>query len=73
MVYLFMYAPLLVLIVFSFTPTEYGVAWEGFTLKWYEAVFDNKNIQDALKMSLIIAIPTVLISTAIGTITASTL
>ncbi len=68
-----MYAPLLVLIVFSFTPTEYGVSWEGFTLKWYEAVFNNKNIQDALKVSLIIAIPTVLISTAIGTITAFTL
>ena len=72
-VYLFMYAPLLVLIVYSFTPTEYGVTWEGFTLKWYEAVFNNKNIQDALKVSLIIAIPTVLISTAIGTITAFTL
>ena len=72
-VYLFMYAPLLVLVVFSFTPTEYGVAWEGFTLKWYKAVFANKYIQDALKVSLIIAIPTVLISTAIGTITAFTL
>ncbi len=72
-VYLFMYAPLLVLMVFSLTPTEYGVAWEGFTLKWYRAVFANKNIQDALKVSLIVAIPTVLISTAIGTITAFTL
>jgi len=72
-VYLFMYAPLLVLMVYSFTPTEYGVKWEGFTLKWYEAVFANKNIQAALKVSLIIAIPTVLISTAIGTITAFTL
>lgn len=72
-VYLFMYAPLLVLMVYSFTPTEYGVTWEGFTLKWYRAVFANENIQDALKVSLIIAIPTVLISTAIGTITAFTL
>jgi len=68
--YVFMYAPLLVLIVFSLTPTEYGVAWEGFTLKWYQAVFNNKNIQDALKVSLMVAIPCVLISTAIGTITA---
>ena len=72
-VYLFMYAPLLVLIVFSLTPTEYGVSWEGFTLKWYLAVFKNKNIQEALKISLMIAIPCVLISTAIGTITAITL
>ncbi len=72
-VYLFMYAPLLVLIVFSLTPTEYGVSWEGFTFKWYQAVFKNKLIQDALKISLMIAIPCVLISTAIGTITALTL
>ena len=72
-VYLFMYLPLLVLVVYSFTPTEYGVAWEGFTLKWYVAVFNNKYIQDALKVSLMIAIPTVIISTAIGTITAFTL
>jgi len=72
-VYLFMYTPLLVLVVFSFTPTEYGVSWEGFTLKWYMAVFNNKNIQDALKISLMVAIPTVVISTVIGTITAFTL
>ena len=72
-VYVFMYAPLLVLIVYSLTPTEYGVSWGGFTLKWYQAVFDNRNIQDALKVSLMVAIPTVLISTAIGTVTALTL
>ncbi len=68
-----MYAPLLVMMVYSLTPTEYGVAWEGFTLKWYRAVFANENIQDALKISLMVAIPCVLISTAIGTITAITL
>ena len=73
LLYLFMYAPLLVLIVYSLTPTEYGVAWEGFTLKWYRAVFENENIQKALMVSLTVAIPCVIISTAIGTITALTL
>ena len=72
-VYVFMYAPLLVLMVFSLTPAEYSVTWEGFTLKWYEAVFANKNIQRALTVSLMVAIPCVLISTAIGTVTAITL
>lgn len=72
-VYLFMYTPLLILMVFSFSSTEYGVVWEGFTLKWYMEVFENENIQNALKVSLIVAIPTVLISTAIGTITAFSL
>jgi spermidine/putrescine transport system permease protein len=72
-VYLFMYAPLLVLIAFSLTPSEYSVRWEGFTWKWYYAVFQNTNIQDALKVSLMVTIPSVLISTAIGTLTALTL
>ena len=73
LLFVFMYAPLLVVIVYSLTPTEYGVSWEGFTLKWYQAVLANENIKDALKVSLMVAIPTVLISTAIGTITAFTL
>ncbi len=72
-VYIFMYAPLLVLIVFSLTPSEYSIRWEGFTLKWYQAVFANENIQNALKVSLMVTIPSVVISTAIGTLTAITL
>ena len=73
LLFVFMYAPLLVVIVYSLTPTEYGVSWEGFTLKWYQAVLANENIKAALKVSLMVAIPTVLIATAIGTITAFTL
>lgn len=72
-VYIFLYAPLLVLIVFSLTPSEYSIRWEGFTLKWYQAVFANENIQNALKVSLMVTIPSVVISTAIGTLTAITL
>ncbi len=59
--------------VFSFTPSEYTLKFEGVTFKWYQAVFRNENILAALKVSLMVAIPTVLISTAIGTITAFTL
>lgn len=70
LLFLFMYGPLLVLVLFSFTPTEYGIAWSGFTLKWYEQVFTNNNIQNALRVSLLVAVPCVLISTAIGTLTA---
>ena len=73
LLFVFMYAPLLVVIIYSLTPTEYGVSWEGFTLKWYQAVLANENIMAALKVSLMVAIPTVLIATAIGTITAFTL
>jgi len=68
--FLFMYGPLLVLILFSFNATEYGISWQGFTLKWYEDVLTNENLRHALKVSLMVAVPCVLISTAIGTLTA---
>ena len=69
-IYLFLYAPLLVLIAFSLTPSEYSLRWEGFTLRWYQAVWHNQHIQEALLVSLLVTIPAVLIATAIGTITA---
>lgn len=68
--FLFMYGPLFILMLFSFNMTEYGVSWQGFTLKWYEEILTNDNVQNALKVSLLVAIPCVLISTAIGTLTA---
>jgi spermidine/putrescine transport system permease protein len=69
-VYLFLYAPLLVLMAFSLTPSEYSVHWEGLTLKWYQAVWDNTHIQEALWVSLLVTVPAVVIATAIGTVTA---
>ena len=69
-IYLFLYAPLLVLIAFSFTPSEYSVRWEGFTWHWYQAVWQNQHIQEALLVSLMVTIPAVAISTTIGTMTA---
>jgi spermidine/putrescine transport system permease protein len=69
-VYLFLYAPLLVLMLFSFTPSEYSVRWEGLTLRWYQAVWQNQHIQEALLVSLLVSIPAVLMATAIGTLTA---
>src|SRR5215472_18385980 len=69
-IYLFLYAPLLVLIAFSFTPSEYSVRWEGFTWHWYQAVWQNQHIQEALLVSLTVTIPVVLIATTIGTMTA---
>jgi len=68
--YLFLYAPLFVLIAFSFTPSEYSVRWEGVTFRWYQAVWHNQQIQEALLVSLMVTIPAVLIATAIGTLTA---
>jgi spermidine/putrescine transport system permease protein len=69
-VYLFLYAPLLVLITFSFTSSATGARWEGFTLQWYQAVWQHPHIREALGISLLVTVPTVIIATAIGTLTA---
>ena len=55
---------------FSLTPSEYSVRWEGLTLRWYQAVWQNQHIQEALLVSLMVTIPAVLMATAIGTLTA---
>lgn len=68
--YLFLYAPLLVLIVFSFTPAEYSFRWEGLTLRWYREVWHSQHVQEALLVSLMVSIPAVLLATLLGTMTA---
>lgn len=68
--YLFMWMPAIILIVFSFSNDEFGISWQGFTLKWYAEIFNNVAVRNALEMSLIIAIITVVVSTVAGTLTA---
>lgn len=69
-VYLFMFMPIVVLIVFSFNDAKSTVVWKGFSLRWYGEVFSNRNIGKALHVSLIVALASAVISTAIGTLAA---
>ncbi|AMY70924.1 ABC transporter permease [Frigidibacter mobilis] len=69
-VYLFMFMPIVVLIVFSFNDAKSTVIWKGFSLRWYGEVFDNRNIGKALHVSLIVALASAVISTTIGTLAA---
>ncbi len=66
----FQWAPALVIILFSFSSNRYGVAWDGFTMKWYGDLFNNAEVKDALIRSTVIALITVVVSTILGTITA---
>lgn len=66
----FLWAPVILIIVFSFSTNKYGVAWDGFTLKWYLKLIHNVQVRDALIRSLIISGVTVVVSTLIGTMTA---
>lgn len=70
LILIFLWTPVVMVMVFSFSTNKYGVAWDGFTLKWYAALFNNDAVKDALIRSLIIAGVTVVVSTLIGTMAA---
>lgn len=68
MSYLFLYAPMIVLLVFSFNASRFASGtWKGFTLHWYAELFKNEAIGVALRNSLYIGFVSTLISTIFGT------
>lgn len=68
LVVLFLYAPILVLIVLSFNQSKSRSKWGGFTTKWYSSLVTNETILDALENTLAIALLSALIATVIGTL-----
>jgi spermidine/putrescine transport system permease protein len=67
MVYLFLYAPIIVLVILSFNSSRFSTVWQGFSWRWYELAWRDKELIAALRMSLLIALATTLIATVIGT------
>lgn len=70
LMYLFLYIPIMVLIVFSFNESKLNVVWTGFTFKWYHSLLRNVGILEAVKNSFIVAVASTVISTVIGTFAA---
>ena len=70
LIVLFLYAPILVLIVLSFNRSRSRVTWGGFTLEWYGQLFSNRQIMDALVTTLVLAFLSALIATVIGVLAA---
>jgi spermidine/putrescine transport system permease protein len=70
LVYLFLYAPIVVLILFSFSASRYSSVWGGFSTQWYEKLLGNADIQAALLTSLALAATSTLASTVLGTLAA---
>lgn len=66
-IYLFLYAPIIILIIFSFNDSRYRGSWNGFTLRWYRELFTDQQIMKALYYTLIVAALSSLIATVIGT------
>jgi spermidine/putrescine transport system permease protein len=70
LVLLLMYLPILVLGFYSFNQSPYSANWQGFTLEWYEKLFNDERILSALKNSLLVAITAVAVSSVLGTLMA---
>ena len=68
LIFIFLYAPIVTLIVLSFNGSRTRAKWGGFTLKWYSALFQNRDIMQALFNTLLIALIASIVSTVIGTI-----
>ncbi|KKQ32749.1 MAG: Putrescine transport system permease protein potI [candidate division TM6 bacterium GW2011_GWF2_37_49] len=66
--YLFLYLPIIVMVLFSFNKTKVSVHWEGFSLCWYKQLFQTPEILDALQVSLIVALFATIISVVLGTL-----
>lgn len=68
--YLFMLVPIAVLIVFAFNAGKSTVVWTGFSFEWFGKVWHNRNIARALNVSLVVALGSAALSTAIGALAA---
>ena len=67
LVFLFLYAPIFVLIVFSFNDSKSNAVWGGFTLDWYVQLFQNDTVLSALRTTLLVSLLATLIATVAGT------
>ncbi len=67
LVFLFLYAPIFVLIANSFNQSKSRTVWTGFTLDWYKKLFNNEVILKSLLNTLIVAAIASIISTILGT------
>ena len=67
-VFVFLFLPIFVLVMFSFNTSRLNIVFEGFTLRWYYELFNNPMLLEALWNTLNVAVISTIISTIIGTI-----
>ena len=70
LVFLFLYAPILVLIVFSFNASESSIVWNGFSLNWYKELFHDRLIMRSVYTTLLVSVLATAIATFAGTFAA---
>ena len=70
LVFLFLYAPIFLLIVFSFNKGNSNIVWTGFSLDWYKSLFQNRLIMRSVYTTLLVSLLATAIATAAGTFAA---
>ncbi|MBU4525805.1 MAG: spermidine/putrescine ABC transporter permease PotC [Desulfomicrobium sp.] len=73
LVFVFLYLPLGVMVVYSFNASRFSMAWKGFTLDWYVKLFSNAALMQAALNSLLIAALAATCSSILGTLIAMAL
>lgn len=68
--FLFLYAPILLLIIFSFNAGNSSAVWKGFSLKWYVELFQDRLIMQSVYTTLLVSVLATLIATVAGTFAA---
>ncbi len=70
LVMVFLYIPILILVIFSFNDAKVVTSWRGFTFEYYAKLWQNDAIKEALRNTLLVAGLSTLISTVLGVLTA---
>lgn len=65
---LFLYLPIIFLIVFSFNESKYSVEFSGFSFKWYQQLFKDESIMNSVRTTLIVVFCSSIFSSILGTI-----
>jgi spermidine/putrescine transport system permease protein len=70
LLYIFLYTPIAIVVLFSFNNSRRVSVWGGFTTQWYQAAWSSPDVTGALQISLTVALLNVAISVALGTLAA---
>lgn len=67
LMYLFMYFPVIVMVIFSFNSQKHNIIWKGFTVEWYVNLFSDTQLMSIVVRTLVVSISSTILSTIIGT------
>ena len=68
LIFVLMYLPIVIIIIYSFNTSKISSVWGGISLSWYQKLFQNKDLFDALKNSIILGLSSSICASIIGTL-----